>query len=155
MGSRDVALSSPYYSTFEKENIEDNKEESKDQKTLVEFFTKALGDKVSSVNLTRRSINSPAIIIDHESSSYRKMMQYVNDSSVQGKAQVAKQKLEINPEHIVCKKLAVLKDINPDMATLIAEQVFDNALMAADILDKPQMMLDRLNKILEHASEAN
>jgi len=133
--------------------LDKDKKEDVDQEPLLDFFTKALGDKVQSVKVTNRPINSPAIIVDHESSSYRKMLQYVNDSSAQaGAAQVAKQKLEINPEHNVCKKLISLKDSNPDMAHLIVEQVFDNALMAADILDKPQMMLDRLNKILEHAS---
>lgn len=191
--SRDVALNSPYYLCFEKENIEvlflystiddfvmknlgkynkrtlmsaesgsvdfqskdDEKVDSKEHEPLIEFFTKALGDKAQSVTVTKRPINSPAIIVDHESSSYRKMMQYVNDASVQGGGAgtpAAKVKVEIDPEHNVCKKLNTLRDINPDMATLIVEQVFDNALMAADILDKPQMMLDRLNKILEHAS---
>jgi hypothetical protein len=35
------------------------------------------------------------------------------------------------------------------------EQVFDNALIAADILDNPRSMLARMNKIMSKAVGAN
>jgi len=45
-----------------------------------------------------------------------------------------------------------LKNDKADLAKMIVEQVYDNALIAADLLDNPRSMLVRLNKILEEAS---
>lgn len=45
-----------------------------------------------------------------------------------------------------------LRNNNPDLAQMIVEQIYDNALIAADLLDNPRTMLARLNKILEEAS---
>lgn len=59
------------------------------------------------------------------------------------------QKLEINPEHPIFQKLLNARMQNPDLADLIVEQVFDNALVAADLMDSPRAMLPRLNKLLD------
>ena len=37
----------------------------------------------------------------------------------------------------------------PDVAKLVAEQVFDNALIAAGLLEDSRFMLPRLNSLLE------
>jgi TNF receptor-associated protein 1 len=40
------------------------------------------------------------------------------------------------------------------MAKLIVEQLFDNCLIAADMLDHPRTMLDRLNSLLEKTADS-
>ena len=57
--------------------------------------------------------------------------------------------LEINPDHPVMKGLFSIRQTNPDLAKLVAEQVYDNALCAAGVLDDPRSMITRLNKLLE------
>jgi len=116
------------------------------QDALVAFFSKALASKVSSVKVTTRLSSSPAIVVDHESAAVRKMMKYVEAT---GSQELPKQKLEINATHPTLKKILTLKETKPELATLLAEQIFDNALIAADILDNPRTMLARLNKIME------
>jgi len=190
--SREFALSSPYYETFdaagtevlflythiddfvfkhlekyakrplvsiEKANVAKKKEEpvedsaekakkEKNEKTLVAFFSEVLKDKVSSVKATDRLLNSPAIVVDHESAAVRSMMKFTENEN---KAN-AKQKLEVNPSHKTMKKLITLQSSNKKLATLLAEQIFDNALIAADIMENPRVMLNRLNEILDVAA---
>lgn len=199
--SRDFALSSPYFESFDKDGIEvlflyshiddfvmknlerynkrkvvsiesanvkainkaapaaeDGKEDAKeenlstsDEEGLTKFFQDTLASKVTSVKITTRLSNSPAIVVDHESAAVRKMMKYVEAT---GHNELPKQKLEINAKHPTMVKIASLRSTDPKLAKLVAEQIFDNALIAADILDNPRSMLARLNKILEHTCDS-
>jgi TNF receptor-associated protein 1 len=58
--------------------------------------------------------------------------------------------LEINPSHkmIVALSLAQGEGEKSAVAKLVAEQILDNALIAAGLVDDPRMMLSRLNEIL-------
>jgi len=112
---------------------------------LLKFFEQALSERVSSVKVSPRMISSPAIIVDHESAAVRRMRHLVE----QFKTGLPKQKLEINPNHSVMIKLSAMKATKPDLAKIVAEQIFDNALISADILENPRTMLNRLNRILD------
>lgn len=137
----------------EKKTEEQKAEEAKleiESKELCDWFTTALEKNLSSVKATTRLSNSPAIIVDHESAAVRKMMKYVESMGHQ--EELPKQKLEINPKHPIMQKLLAIKDSDKELAQLVTEQVFDNALIAADIMDNPRTMLTRLNKILDAAA---
>lgn len=117
--------------------------------SVVAFFNDILKEKVLSVKATERLSSSPAIVVDHESGAVRKMLSYLDANRV---SSLPKQKLEVNPRHPTVMHVMSLKDSKPDLAKMIVEQVYDNALIAADLLDNPRSMLVRLNKILEEAS---
>jgi len=131
---------------------EEDKQTKEDGAALCTFFKETLVDNLQDVKATTRLQDSPAIVVDHESAAVRKMMKYVEGAGHQ--ETLPKQKLEINPNHPVMQKLLKLKDTNPELAKLVAGQVFDNALLAADIMDNPRSMLGRLNKILDAAARA-
>ena len=57
--------------------------------------------------------------------------------------------LEINPRHAVIKHIFELHTANADRAKLVAEQLLDNALLSAGLLDDATTMVARLNKLLE------
>jgi molecular chaperone HtpG len=57
--------------------------------------------------------------------------------------------LHFNPRHAVIKHLVAARDAKPEVAKLMAEQVLDNALIAAGLLDDPQKMIARIYKLLE------
>ena len=65
-----------------------------------------------------------------------------------------RQKLEINPRHPLIRQLLPVSRAQPAIARLMVEQLFDNCLIAADMLDQPRSMLERLNKLLEQTAEA-
>ncbi len=57
-------------------------------------------------------------------------------------------KLEINPRSDVVKNLVALRKSDESLAKLVLEQLYDNALLAAGLLDNPRTMANRLNEIL-------
>jgi molecular chaperone HtpG len=57
--------------------------------------------------------------------------------------------LEINPRHTIIKRLFENHTANPERAKLVAEQLLDNALISAGLLDDATSMVARLNKLLE------
>jgi len=107
-----------------------------------------LSEVVSDVKTTYRLGDSPAIITDHESGALRRMMRMVNQQTT-GVAQfLPKQNLEINPNHEMMVRLNAMRQADPKIAKLVAEQMYDNALVAAGLMDDSRSMLPRLNKIL-------
>jgi HSP90 family molecular chaperone len=65
--------------------------------------------------------STPAIVVDHESAAVRNMMKYVEQSG--DKQALPKQKLEINPNHPVMKKILTQIASKPELAAMVAEQV--------------------------------
>ena len=122
-----------------------------ESKDLGEWFRLVLGDKrVREVRATQRLSDSPAIVTDHQSGALRRMMRMVE--SANNKANTADllppQIFEFNPSHPVIVELFESKDNPNGAAPLVAEQLFDNALMAAGLLEDPRSMLPRLNELL-------
>jgi len=124
-----------------------------EHQTLVAYVKKVLGPKVSSVLVSTRLVQSPAVVVDHDSAAMRNMMRMV-DSSLLENQTAQKLKLEINPNHPIFRKVVAARESNPLVANAVVEQVFDNALIAADILDNPRMMLPRIHALLEAALNA-
>lgn len=135
-----------------KDAIKDEKQETATDKLSTEevkdfsnWMKEVLSGKVSSVAESDRLVDSPAIIVDHESASMRRMMKYIDP---QRTAELPKQALEINPKHPIIKGLNTLRTNDEILAKLITEQVYDNALAAAGLLDDPRLMVPRLNSLL-------
>ena len=117
---------------------------------LCEWIRKELGEnRVGTCTTTDRLSTSPAIVTDNESGAMRRMMRLVDtsDGSRDG-IPLPKQHLEINPKHAVIVGIHDLMKTEPTLARVVAEQVFDNCLVAAGLLDDSRSMLPRLNDIL-------
>lgn len=114
----------------------------------------ALVGKVKEVRMSRRLRTTPAVVVDHESASVRRMMRMLDtqkrDSESPSAAEqvLPRQTLEINPDHPVITSLYRQRESQPSVAKAVAEQVFDNALIAAGLLDDARSMLPRLNVLL-------
>jgi len=127
-----------------------------DAKALSEWMKTTLGDdRVAEVRTTDRLRSSPAIVVDHESGSLRRMMKMVeHQSNVSGESPLnflPKQTLEINPAHPVIRGIQRTRLVDPSRATLVTEQIFDNALITAGLMDDSRQMLPRLNALMEMA----
>jgi len=113
------------------------------------WFQMTLNKKVSKCKVTSRLSSSPAIITDNESGALRRMMRMVETQDGGADAmELPKQQVEINPNHPMIKELYEIRDKHPAVAKICAEQVFDNCLIAAGLLDDSRSMLGRLNDIL-------
>ncbi|KAJ1635679.1 heat shock protein HSP90 [Pavlovales sp. CCMP2436] len=113
-----------------------------------------LAESVSDVVASLRLVDSPAVINEAggQSAAMRRFMMMV-DQGAQA-ATMPKQRLEINPAHPIIVKLAAMRATDEPLASLVAQQLFDNALIGAGMLDDARPMLGRLNDLLERSLAA-
>jgi molecular chaperone HtpG len=124
-------------------------------KRLVEWLKKTLGDQVADVKASERLVDSPALALNSDKSMtphMRRMMKAMNKGGEDTPVRVS---LEINPRHAVIKRLSAYADAPEDsegtaVGKLFAEQILDNALISAGLLEDPNRMVQRLYKLLEH-----
>ena len=70
-------------------------------------------------------------------------------TGVQDITSLGPQQLEINPSHPIMVGLNTLRTGDEDTAKLIAEQVVDNALVSAGLMDDGRSMVTRINSLVE------
>ena len=115
------------------------------------WFQTTLSTKVSKCKSTNRLSSSPAVVTDNESAAMRRMMRIVETQeggSSSSAMPLPKQTVEINPNHEIIIGMNSLKDTDPILAQVLAEQVLDNCLVAAGLLDDGRSMLPRLNDLM-------
>lgn len=114
------------------------------------WFKQSLGDsKVASCRPSSRLVSSPAITTDNESGAMRRMMRMVDTSDgTRDSMPLPKQNIEINPSHPIIVGLHKIKESEPVLARILAEQVYDNCLVAAGLMDDSRTMLPRINDLL-------
>ena len=115
---------------------------------LCNFIKETLGDKVDEVRVSSRLVDSPAVLVESDSgitSSMRRIMKSMN----RGADMPVKHHLEINPNHAMLAGLNVTRTENPELGRQVVEQIYDNGLITAGLLEDPQAMLKRINALLE------
>ncbi|HWH71384.1 MAG TPA: molecular chaperone HtpG [Candidatus Sulfotelmatobacter sp.] len=119
-------------------------------KGLSQWLKETLGDKVREVRVSQRLVDSPAVVVDPDkfmTASMRRILKAAAKTSEPGAA--VKYDLEINPRHVIISRLAKERQTDAALAAKVAEQVLDNARVAAGLLEDPRAMLKRLNELLE------
>lgn len=120
-----------------------------DVKTLTQWLKDTLGERVSEVKASERLVDSPILALNADkfmSPHMRRMMKAMNKEGGESPLRV---NLEINPRHAVIKRLFATHTTQPEKAKLVAEQLLDNALISAGLLEDATSMVARLNKLLE------
>jgi molecular chaperone HtpG len=121
-----------------------------DAKDLAKWLKESLGEQVAEVKTSDRLVNSPALATNADKFASPMMRRMMKAMKKPGEAdEPVKVNLEINPRHAVIKKLHAMRSADADKAELVAEQLLDNALIAAGLLEDPSRMVARLNKLLE------
>ena len=119
-------------------------------KSLVAWLKETLGDRVAEVKTSDRLVDSPALALNSDkfmSPHMRRMMKAMKAEGAEDSP--PRVDLLLNPRHAVIKHLVAARETKPEVAKLIAEQILDNALIAAGLLDDPQKMVARIYKLLE------
>ncbi len=120
-----------------------------DAKALTAWLKESLGERVAEVKVSDRLVDSPALALNADkfmSPHMRRMMKAMNKDGADSPLRV---NLEINPRSAVMKRLAETRTSAPDRAKLVAEQILDNALISAGLLEDATPMVARLYKLLE------
>jgi molecular chaperone HtpG len=118
---------------------------------LSTWLKTALGDRVAEVKASDRLVDSPALALNADTFMSPQMRRMMKAMSKDGADTPVRINLEINPRHAVIKRLAALQESAPEKAQLVAEQILDNALISAGLLDDTTKMVQRLYKLLETA----
>ncbi|MEQ6291661.1 molecular chaperone HtpG [Vogesella sp. GCM10023246] len=115
-------------------------------KPLVELVQKALGERVKDVRATSRLTDSPACLVvgEHDMSAHlERMLKAAGQPVPEG----AKPTLEINPEHVLVKRLAT--ENNDARREDLAHVLYDQALLAeGGKLEDPAAFVKRINKLM-------
>jgi TNF receptor-associated protein 1 len=125
---------------------------SEDTEKLSAWLKESLGSRVREVRSGKRLVSSPAMAVlpDGEMSPQLRQMMKAMKKDELGDAEVI---LEINPAHAIVRKLASVSTTKPELAGLLSQQLLDNALLSAGLLDDPQAMIGRMHQIMEKALE--
>jgi TNF receptor-associated protein 1 len=118
-------------------------------KALVAWLKEHLGERVADVRASDRLVDSPALALNADKFSSPHMRRLMRAMNKDGSKEPLRVNLEVNPGHAVIKRLSELKGSAPEKAALVAEQILDNALISAGLLDDASGMVKRLYKILE------
>ncbi|MCC6232131.1 MAG: molecular chaperone HtpG [Verrucomicrobiales bacterium] len=118
---------------------------------LAAFVKETLGARVNQVRASQRLVGSPAVVIDSDemvTSSMRRLMKAMKREDGP-EAEPGKLDLELNPGHTVVVGLDRLRRTDAVLAATVAEHLFDSARLSAGVLDEPQVLLRRMNELLE------
>jgi molecular chaperone HtpG len=119
-------------------------------KELSKWLKETLGDKINEVRVSQRLVESPAVVVDADkfmTSSMRRIMKAMKQDGPEIPA--ARHDFEINPAHPIISRLDAMRQKDAALAGSVAEQILDNARVAAGLLEDPRAMLTRLNQLLE------
>ena len=118
--------------------------------SLCQWMKEALGDRVAEVTVSKRLVDSPAAALTpggQMSPQMKQMMRQV-DPEFSSTKEVH---LEINPGHKLLKSLESARESKPELAKLIAEQIADNALLSAGLLEEGRNMVSRVYEIMQQS----
>ncbi len=137
------------------DKLEDEPEgESLDKKALkklCKWMEETLGERVTEVEEGERLIDSPVCVVGGDAMggpSARRVMKLMQGAEGVNLPPAAV-KLQLNPRHAIVRGLATLREANEDTASLVANQLLDNALASADLLEDPREMIARNFQALE------
>jgi len=119
-------------------------------KKLSTWIKKSLEDRVSEVETGERLINSPVCVVGDDGmggASARRIMKMMQGP--EGEMPASKVKFQINPSHTIIHGLYKLIEKDETTAELVANQLLDNALASANLLDDPREMIARSYQALE------
>ena len=120
-----------------------------DMESLCEWIKSKLGaDRVAEVCAGTRLTESPAAALNADpiNPSMRRIMRLMNPEDDLPQPKV---KFEINPRSAVIKNLNEIRSKDEALAVLVLEQLFDDSMLSAGLLENPQSMASRINRILE------
>ncbi|KAL4230152.1 TNF receptor-associated protein 1 [Mactra antiquata] len=134
------------------DEADDKSLKQEDADVLMNWLKTTLLNRVNKVKLTRKLSSHPCVITVQEMGSARHFLRTTfADKSPEERFRLLQPTLEINPSHPLIKQLSQLQASDPYLAKLLAEQLYDNAMVTAGLMDDPRSMVSRLNELLEKA----
>lgn len=117
---------------------------------LIPWIKQKLTGKVTTVKTTTKLDSHPCVVTVEEMAAARHFIKtQSHNMSEENRYALLQPQLEINPKHPIIKKLFKLTQSDPELAELLAKQLFSNAMVGAGLVDDPRMLLTSMNELLE------
>ncbi|EDS35400.1 heat shock protein [Culex quinquefasciatus] len=117
---------------------------------LIPWIKQKLTGKVTNVKTTTKLDSHPCVVTVEEMAAARHFIKtQSHNMSEENRYALLQPQLEINPKHPIVKKLFKLTQSDPELAELLAKQLFSNAMVGAGLVDDPRMLLTSMNELLE------
>ncbi len=131
-----------------KDEAEPEKIADVDFNTLVERFKQVLGESVADVRASNRLSQSVARLADPDGTlnpELQRVYKYLGKEY-----ETPKKILELNPSHLILKKLLNLES-GSDLQNVIIQQIYDSALLVEGLHPDPSSIAARVQQIIEAA----
>lgn len=117
---------------------------------LVPWMKQRLTGKVADVKTTNKLDSHPCVVTVEEMAAARHFIKtQSHNMSEENRYALLQPQLEINPKHPIISKLYKLTTSDPELAELLAKQLFSNAMVGAGLVEDPRMLLTSMNELLE------
>uniref|UniRef100_A0A182THM4 Heat shock protein 75 kDa, mitochondrial n=1 Tax=Anopheles melas TaxID=34690 RepID=A0A182THM4_9DIPT len=117
---------------------------------LLPWLKDKLTGKVSNVKTTGKLDTHPCVVTVEEMAAARHFIKTQSHNiSEENRYALLQPQFEINPKHPIIKKLHKLTSSDPELAELLAKQLFSNAMVGAGLVDDPRMLLTSMNDLLQ------
>jgi len=127
-----------------------------DQSELSDWMKLTLGQKVAKVRTTGKLETHPCAVTVEEMAAARHFIKTQGQNfSEEQRYTILQPQFEINPSHPLIKKIAELKQNNPQLAMALTEQLFGNAMVSAGLVEDPRSMLSNINNLIEMLLDVN
>jgi molecular chaperone HtpG len=121
---------------------------------LCAWLKEILGEqRVASVEGGSRLVDSPAIALNADAGVSANMRRILRAMKNDEQAVPPSVVLQINPRHPLVKNLETLRVKDPELARLVGEQLYDNALLAGGLLEDSRRLVQRSYTLLERVSQ--
>ncbi|XP_072941705.1 heat shock protein 75 kDa, mitochondrial [Epargyreus clarus] len=121
---------------------------------LITFLKTNLSGKVFDVRTTQKLDSHPCVIVVPEMAAARHFIRTQAQSlSEENRFALLRPQLEINAKHPIIKKLHKLLSSDKELANMVAQQLFSNAMVTAGLVMDPRNLINNINELLIKALE--
>ncbi|KAL4703395.1 hypothetical protein ACJJTC_011184 [Scirpophaga incertulas] len=121
---------------------------------VISFLRSNLAGKVFEVRTTQRLDTHPCVIIVPEMAAARHFIRtQAQNLSEENRFALLRPQLEINAKHPIIKKLHKLVSSDKELANMVAQQLFSNAMVTAGLIMDPRNLITHINELLIKALE--
>lgn len=126
------------------------------KRSELDGLTKWLSDKLkgmaASVSATTRLDRHPCVVTVEEMAAARHFIRTQSQQlNEERRYALLQPRLEVNPKHPLIKKLHGLIATDPELADMLAKQLFANAMVGAGLVDDPRTLVTSINELLQRA----
>ncbi|XP_041973532.1 heat shock protein 75 kDa, mitochondrial [Aricia agestis] len=121
---------------------------------LISYLKTNLSGKVFDVRTTQKLDSHPCVIIVPEMAAARHFIRtQAQNLSDENRFALLRPQLEINAKHPIIKKLHKLLASDKDLANMVSQQLFTNAMVTAGLIVDPRNLITNINDLLVKALE--